>query len=135
MDIGYVWVINDAEDKMYVPQGTIMVLGQDWVEECSEPVGAVRGVREGVGEDEAVALKLIINRGVFAEHDMDLKDFSAVKHVIGTKDARPVKQRPCRTPLAFEGEEKNLFPGVLQSGRPLQCWFGSGVALSYIVLI
>ena len=40
-------------------------------------------------------------RGVFAEHDMDLGYFSAVKHVIDTKDARPVKQRPCRTPLVF----------------------------------
>ena len=136
---GYVWVINDAEDKMYMPEGTIMGIGQDWeeeegeeqeIEEYSEPMGAVRGVGEGipehmkdmfdrasagVGEDEAVALKLLLikYRGVFAEHDMDLGDFSAVKHVIDTRDARPVKQRPRpvkqrprRTPLAFEGEEK-----------------------------
>ena len=126
---GYVWVINDAEDKMYMPEGTIMGIGQDWeeeegeeqeIEEYSEPMGAVRGVGEGipehmkdmfdrasagVGEDEAVALKLLLikYRGVFAEHDMDLGDFSAVKHVIDTRDARPVKQRPRRTPLAFEG--------------------------------
>ena len=73
---GYVWVINDAEDKMYVPEGTIMGIGQDWEEEqeiveYSEPMGAVRGVGEGipehmkdmfdrasagVGGDEAVAL-------------------------------------------------------------------------------
>ena len=103
---GYVWVINDAEDKMYVHEGTIMGIGQDWeeegeeqeIEEYSEPMGAVRGVEEGipehmkdmfdrasagVGEDEAVALKLLLikYRGVFAEHDMDLGDFSAVKHV------------------------------------------------------
>ena len=30
---GYVWVINDAEGKMYVPEGTIMGIGQDWEEE------------------------------------------------------------------------------------------------------
>ena len=94
---GYVWVINDAEDKMYVPEGTIMGIGQDWEEEqeiveYSEPMGAVRGVGEGipghmkdmfdrasvgVGEDEAVALKLLLikYRGGFAEHDMDLGDF------------------------------------------------------------
>ena len=30
---GYVWVINDAKDKMYVPEGTIMGMGQDWEEE------------------------------------------------------------------------------------------------------
>ena len=92
-----------------------------WIVEYSEPMGAIRGVGEGipehmkdmydrasagVGEDEAVALKLLLikYRGVFAEHDMDLGDFSAVKHVIDTRDARPVKQRPRRTPLAFEGE-------------------------------
>ena len=40
---------------------------------------------------------------------MGLRDFSAVKHAIDTKDARPVKQRPRRTPLAFEGEEKKTF--------------------------
>ena len=166
--VGYVWVINDAEGKMYVPEGTIMGIGQEWeeeeeqeIEEYSEPMGAVRGVGEGipehmkdmfdrasagVGEDEAVALKLLLikYRGVFAEHDMDLGDFSAVKHVIDTRDARPVKQRSCRTPLAFEGEEKNtlknfwtrvLFPGVFQNWHPLQCWLGRGMALSDIVLI
>ena len=141
---GYVWVINDAEDKMYVPEGTIMGIGQDWEEEeeqeiveYSEPMGAVRGVGEGipehikdmfdrasagVGEDEAVALKflLIKYRGVFAEHDMDLGDFSAVKHVIDTRDARPVKQRPRQTPFAFEGEEKKhlkiLDAGIISRG-------------------
>ena len=86
-------------------------------------MGAVRGVGEGVpdhmkdmfdrasagvGEDEAVALNLLLikYRGVFAEPDMDLGDFSAVKHVIDTKDTHPVKQRPLWTPLAFEREEK-----------------------------
>ena len=72
------WGVNDAEDKMYAPQRTIMVIGQDWVEEkedYSEPVVAVMGVGEGtpehtkdmfdrvrvgVGEDEAAALKLLL---------------------------------------------------------------------------
>ena len=44
---GYVWAINDDEGKMYVPEGTIMGIGQDWeeeqeIEEYSEPMGAVR---------------------------------------------------------------------------------------------
>ena len=78
---GYVWVINDADDKMHVPEGTIMGIGQDWVEEeeqeieeYSEPVGAVRSVGKGnpehmkdmfdgawtgVEEEEAVASKLM----------------------------------------------------------------------------
>ena len=150
-----------------MPEGTIMGIGQDWVEEeqemeeYSEHEGAGRGVgegipehtkdmfaraRAGVGEDEAVALNLLLikYRGGFAEHDMDLRDFSAVKHVIDTKDVRPVKQRQRRTPLAFEEEEKIifenfwvrvLFPGVLQSGRLIQCWLGRGMSLSDIVLI
>ena len=119
---GYVWVINDAEDKMNVPEGTIMRIGQNWEEkeeqeivEYSKPMGAVKGVREGIpehmkdmfdrasGEDAVVALKLLLikYRGFVAEHDMDLGDFSAVKHVIDTRDERPVKQRPRRTTLAF----------------------------------
>ena len=117
------------------------------IAEYNEPEGAVKCVGEGipehmkdkfdrasavVGEIEAVALKLLLikYRGVFAEHDMDLGDFSSVKHAIDTRDVRPVKQRPRRTPLAFEGEEENtlknfwkrvLFPGVFQNGLPLQC--------------
>ena len=42
---------------MYVHEGTIMGIGQDWEEEekqevveYSEPMGAVRGVREGIPE-------------------------------------------------------------------------------------
>ena len=59
---------------------------------------------------------------------MDLGDFSAVKHVIDTRDARPDKHRLHRTPLAFEGEEKKTalktfrrgyyFQGVFQNGCP-----------------
>ena len=51
-----VWVINDAEDKMYEPEGTNMGIVQDWIEEewereeYSEPVSAVRGVGEGIPE-------------------------------------------------------------------------------------
>ena len=47
---GYVWVVNDAKRKMYVPEGTIMGIGQDWeeedvqeIEEYSEPIGCSKG--------------------------------------------------------------------------------------------
>ena len=82
----------------------------------------------GVGEDEAVALKLLLikYRRVFAEHDMDLGAFSAVKHVIDTRDARPVKQRLRRTPLAFEGEEKNTLK-TIGRGYYIQGCFRMGV--------
>ena len=76
--------------------------------------------RAGVREHEAVALTLLLikYRGFFAEYDIDLEDFLAVKHVIDTKDARPVKQRPRLTPLAFEGEnEHRKKPTVLVRKR------------------
>ena len=54
---GHVWVFNDAEDKMFVPEGTIMGIDQDWeeevdqeMEEYSESVGAIRGVGEVIPE-------------------------------------------------------------------------------------
>ena len=89
------------------------------MDEYSEPVGALRsdgeGIPEhmkymfdsawaGVGEDEAVALKLLLIKytGVRG-HDMDFGGISAANHVIYTKDARSVKQRPRRTLLAFAG--------------------------------
>ena len=53
---GYVWVINDAEDNTYVPEGTIMGIGQDLEEkqEYSEPVGVVRGVGEEIPDERYV---------------------------------------------------------------------------------
>ena len=42
--------------------------------------------------------------------------FPAVKHVIDTRDAHPVKQRPRRAPLAFEGEEKKHIKKLLDAG-------------------
>ena len=89
-------------------------------------------------EDKAVALKLMViqYRGVFAEHDMDF-DFSTVKHVIDTNDARHVKQRPRQTPL-LRGRRKthytNFGCGYYFQGcfRVVQL-FGS-LALSDIVM-
>ena len=84
-----------------------------------------------MGEDEAVALKIMLikYRGVFAEHDMDLGDFTAVKHVINSKDARHVKQRPRLTPLAFEGKEKNTL-NTFGRGYYFQGCFRVGVFYS-----
>ena len=43
------------------------------------------------------------------EHDINLGDFSAMKHVIDTKEMRPVKRTPRRMPLALKvrGEKNN----------------------------
>ena len=67
---GYVWVINDAEDIMDVPEGTIMEIGQDLkkeeeqeIEEYNEPVGAVRGVWEGIPEHMKVMFDICLGCG------------------------------------------------------------------------
>ena len=56
---------------MYVHERTIMGTCQDWVEEeteYSEPVGAVRGVRDGIPEH----MKYMFDRAVtgVAEHEV-----------------------------------------------------------------
>ena len=54
-------------------------------------------------------------KGVFAKHDMDLGNFSAVKHKIDVGGAKPVHYRPRRTPLAFENEEKEHLEKLLDA--------------------
>ena len=61
---------------------------------------------------------------------MDLGDFTAIKHVIDTRDARPVKQRPCRTPLAFEGEDKKHIKKLLDASIISRGCFRMGVPYS-----
>ena len=56
--------------------------------------------------------------------------FSAVKHVIDTKDARPVKQRPRRTPLAFEREERKHCKKTFRCGYYFQGCLRVGVRYS-----
>ncbi|KAL5011242.1 hypothetical protein ScPMuIL_011676 [Solemya velum] len=55
-------------------------------------------------------------RDIFAENDDDLGCFSAVQHQINTGDAAPIRQPARRTPLGFQGEEKQHLDKLLANG-------------------
>jgi hypothetical protein len=65
--------------------------------------------------DEAVKL-LIEYADVFATHDLDLGNFTALTHRIDTGDAKPVKQRMRRTPTVFQGEEEGHLDKMISAG-------------------
>ena len=46
-------------------------------------------------------------QSAFASSSEDLERKSLVEHEIDTGNARPIKQQPRRTPIAFRGEEEN----------------------------
>ncbi len=53
---------------------------------------------------------------VFARHDLDLGEFSAIQHRIRTVDDHPIKLRMRRTPLGFEKEEEKHLRAMLEAG-------------------
>ncbi len=58
-------------------------------------------------EQSARLAELLCNYAdVFANHDLDLGEFSGIQHRIPTVDETPVKLRMRRTPLRFEQEEE-----------------------------
>ncbi len=67
-------------------------------------------------ESEALADLLCRYADVFARHDLDLGEFSAVQHRISTVDENPVKLRMRRTPLGFEKEEEKHLKSMLEAG-------------------
>ena len=88
---------------------------------------------EDLGDSEADRLVEVLSRyaDVFAQHDLDLGCFPAVKHRINTGDARPIRQPPRRTPLGFEGEEEGHLQQMLDAGivEPSQSEWASPVVL------
>ena len=87
--------------------------------------------RKQLNEEKARSLRGVLARfkGVFAKHDIDLRNFSAVKHKIDVGGAKPVHYRPRKTPLAFRTLRKTFrckypFSGVQghQSGLLQQSW-------------
>ena len=88
---------------------------------------------EDLGDSEADRLVEGLSRyaGVFAQHDLDLGCFPAVKHCISTGDAQPIRQPPRRTPLGFEGEEEEHLQQMLDAGivEPSQSEWASPVVL------
>ena len=140
-----VWLINDSREKMLLPKDTLLGVGQQLVGEEGEGevdsamvrkleknmeegegegtdlpgylVPMFEKAREQLNEEQARSLRGVLVRfkGVFAKHDMDLGNFSAVKHKIDVGGAKPVHYRPRRTPLAFENEEKEHLEKLLDA--------------------
>lgn len=68
-------------------------------------------------EVESQAVELVKEfADVFAVNDLDLGNFSEIKHRIDTGDALPVKQRMRRTPAVFQGEEEGHLDKMLEAG-------------------
>ena len=63
-----------------------------------------------------VAELLIKMKRVFAVNSEDLGRTDLVEHEIDTGTARPIKQRPCHTPIAFKGEEEKEIQSMLKKG-------------------
>ena len=63
-----------------------------------------------------VAELLIKMKRVFAVNSEDLGRTDLVEHEIDTGTARPIKQRPRRTPIAFKGEEEKEIQSMLKKG-------------------
>ena len=53
---------------------------------------------------------------VFSKDDYDLGLTNLIEHTIDTGDARPIKQRPRRIPMAFAGEDREAIQKLLQQG-------------------
>ena len=72
---------------------------------------------EHLSSDQSKELASILTKyaDVFSTDDSDLGRFSAIKHQIDTGDAKPVRQKMCRTPLGFENEEKAHLDTLLES--------------------
>lgn len=60
-----------------------------------------------------LALTLIEFQDTFAKDDLDIGNFTKIKHKIDTQNAAPTKERMRRTPFGMEDEEENLIEDLL----------------------
>ena len=67
-------------------------------------------------EAEVVAGLLVKFQEVFSKSEWDIGLTHLAEHSIDTGDAKPVKQRPRRVPLAYAEEEKRAIEDLLQKG-------------------
>ena len=67
-------------------------------------------------QSREVAALLVQNQSAFASSSEDLGRTSLIEQEIDTGEARPIKQRPRRTPIAFQGEEEKKIKAMLQKG-------------------
>ncbi|KAH3720685.1 hypothetical protein DPMN_063589 [Dreissena polymorpha] len=59
------------------------------------------------GEQVQVARFSYDFEDVFAKNECDLGNFTAVEHCVDTGDAKPIRQKMKRTPVAFVTEEES----------------------------
>ena len=73
---------------------------------------------EGKTESEkgVIAGLLVKHSNTFSKSDWDLGVTNLAEHSIDTGDARPIKQRPRRVPLAYADEEKKALDDLMQKG-------------------
>lgn len=73
---------------------------------------------EGLEDDETLLAAELLSEfsDIFAENDIELGCFSAIKHTIDTQGAPPIRKRMRRTPLGFENEEKLHLDNMLKAG-------------------
>ena len=117
-----------AEEANYSPCGNIsddakvMEIKQD-----SESLGdnipdhikiMVDKSKEHLTEEQIHQLSdcLLEFQDVFAKDEFDLGDFTEIQHEIDTGNAKPVKERPRRTPACFVGEEESHLRKMLEAG-------------------
>ena len=68
-------------------------------------------------KDRALVLKLMVQyREVFAKSNLDLGDTNITEHEIDTGDAKPIKQRPHKTPYALRDIMDKAVDDMLKQG-------------------
>ena len=74
--------------------------------------------RTQLAEEESQQLKklLIEFQDIFAQHDFDLGEFTALSHKIDTGDSKPVKCGLRRTPLGFQDQEEEHLKKMVDAG-------------------
>ncbi|XP_053400696.1 uncharacterized protein LOC128557386 [Mercenaria mercenaria] len=67
-------------------------------------------------EKQVIAGLFVKYSSTFSTDEWDIGLTSLIEHSIDTGDAKPIKQRPRRVPLAFDNEEKHAIEDLLKKG-------------------
>ena len=94
---------TDKTDKTTVPPHLKVTF-----ENCKQHLSPEEQIR--------LAELLTENQNVFAKHEFDLCNFTAIEHGIDMQNAAPIKQRLRRTPACFVGEEEAHLKKMLDAG-------------------
>lgn len=111
--------VMSALPEEYLCVGEINTVEQENARELPEHLTDVwQRSSEHLSGDEREQLRslLLEFQDVFAKDEYDLGNFTAMEHEIDTGDARPVKQKPRRTPMTFVSEEEGHLNKMLEAG-------------------